>query len=103
MKQAVRSGSSGWLVGLVALFLLALTGNAAPFPQQAGGSSDVPKPVDVSMVARSLHRRATRASSFGPTVFCASNLRGMLFIFTKKIIGMDWLRIRSRFDCPGRS
>lgn len=51
MKQAVRSGSSGWLVGLVALFLLALTGNAAPFPQQAGGSSDVPKPVDVSMVA----------------------------------------------------
>jgi hypothetical protein len=51
MKQALRSRSSEWLVGLVALFLLALTGNATPSQQQTGESSDVPKPIDVGMVA----------------------------------------------------
>lgn len=51
MRQAVPFRSSRWLVSLVALFLLALTGNAVPFPQQTGESSDVPEPVDVGMVA----------------------------------------------------
>ena len=51
MKQAVHSRSSGWLVGLVALSLLALTGNATPARQHTGDSSYVPKPIDVGMVA----------------------------------------------------
>ena len=51
MKQAVHSRSSGWLVGLVALSLLALTGNATPARQHTGDSSYVPKPIDMGMVA----------------------------------------------------
>ena len=51
MKQVMRSGSSGWLVALVALSLLALSGNATPSRQQTGESSDVSKPIDVGMVA----------------------------------------------------
>jgi hypothetical protein len=51
MKHTVRSRSSGWLGSLLALFLFAMSGSAAPFPRQAGGSPDVPKPVDVGMVA----------------------------------------------------
>jgi hypothetical protein len=51
MRQIVRSDSSGWLVCLVALFLLILTAKASPLPRQTGGSSDGPKPIDVGMVA----------------------------------------------------
>jgi hypothetical protein len=51
MRQTKVSRSSGWLIGLVAVYLSVLTGNAAPSPQQTGGSSGSPKPVDVGMVA----------------------------------------------------
>ena len=52
MRQTMVSRSSGWLVCLVAMYLLVATG-AAPSARQTGGSFDSAKPVDVGMVALS--------------------------------------------------
>ena len=89
MKQVMRSGSSGWLVALVALSLLALSGNATPSRQQTGESSDVSKPIDVGMVALIAAPESYEGKFVRTHGFLCIEFEGDAVIFTKKTTAMD--------------
>ncbi len=51
MRQTGHSSTVGWIVSLLALSFLSLPGDATSLQQQTQGSSVVPKPIEVGMVA----------------------------------------------------